>query len=262
MRKPFALANWKMAMTIAETRDFIRRFLPLVEGLAERVDIVICPPFTALYVASLELEGSGVQLGAQNLHPGPGLAWTGEISAQLLADVGCRWVMLGHWERRRHFGEDDELVSRKVRAALEAGLRPILLVGEPADYRGGSELFLERQLEILTRGLSAGEIEKMVFVYEPEGAIGVEEPASPEHINRGCAFVREKLRRTFGDAAERVRIIYGGSVSPEFAPAILSLPEVDGLGATRKGRDPETFASIVRMIAELRLGLRAGNNCL
>jgi triosephosphate isomerase len=250
MRKPFALANWKMAMTIAETISFIRKFLPLVEGLAEEVDIVICPPFTALYVASLELKGSRVQLGAQNLHPGPGQAWTGEISAQLLVDVGCEWVMLGHWERRRNFGENDELVNRKVRAAFEAGLRPILLVGEPADYSGELEIFLGRQLEALTQGCSAEEIERAVFVYEPEGAIGVERPASPEHIGKGCAILRERLREKFGAAAEKVRIIYGGSVSPEFAPAILSLPDVDGLGATRKGRNPEAFASLVKSISQ------------
>ncbi len=253
MRKPFALANWKMSMTISETIAFIRRFLPLVEGLTEKADIVICPPYTALYVARQELKGSGVQLGAQNLHPGPGLAWTGEISAQLLVDVGCKWVMLGHWERRRHFGENDQLVNRKVRAALDSGLRPILLVGEPADYFEEPELFLEKQLDTLTQDCLAEEIERMVFVYEPEGAIGVERPALPERINKGCTFIREKLRKTFGEAAEHVRIIYGGSVSPEFASAILSLPSVDGLGATRRGRDPETFASIVRMILEKKL---------
>lgn len=252
MRKPFALANWKMAMTLSETVAFIRKFLPLVESLADKVEIVICPPYTALHVARQELEGSQVQLGAQNLHPGPGLAWTGEISAQLLVDVGCRWVMLGHWERRRHFGEDDELVNRKVRVAIEAGLCPILLVGEPVNFSGKLELFLERQLETLTRECSADDIERMVFVYEPEGAIGVEEPASLERIEEGCAFLRGKLRKDFGEVAERVRIIYGGSVSPEFASAILSLPDVDGLGATRKGRDPEAFAAIVRWIAEKR----------
>lgn len=252
MRKPFALANWKMSMTISETVAFIRRFLPLVRELEDKVDIVICPPFTALYVARQELKGSKVQLGAQNLHPGPGPAWTGEISAQLLADVGCKWVMLGHWERRRHFGEDDEFVNRKVRVALEAGLNPILLVGEPADYPEEPEKFLERQLKTLMQGCSAEEVKRIVFVYEPEGAIGAEEPAAVERIGKGCAFLRERLRESFGEAAEEVRIIYGGSVSPEFAPAILSLPDVDGLGATRKGRDPETFASIVRWVASLK----------
>lgn len=252
MRKPFVLANWKMSMTISETVAFIRRFLPLVREFEEKVDIVICPPYTALYVAWQELKGSKVQLGAQNLNPGPGLAWTGEISAQLLVDAGCKWVMLGHWERRRHFGEDDELVNRKVRAALESGLNPILLVGEPAGYPEELEFFLEGQMKTLMRGCSAEDLKRIVFVYEPEGAIGAEEPASVERIGRGCAFLREKLRESFGKTAEEVRIIYGGSVSPEAAPAILSLPDVDGLGATRKGRDPETFASIVRWVASLK----------
>lgn len=253
MRRPFALTNWKMAMTISETITFIEDFIPLVGELAEKVDIVICPPYTALYVAAQKLKGTPLHLGAQNLHPGPGVAFTGEISAHLLADVGCQWVMLGHWERRRHFGETDELVNRKVRAALQAGLRPVLLVGEPKEARESPQYYVNQQLERLLRGCNAQEVGQMAFIYEPEWAIGVEQPAPGQHIQRNCALIRAWLNEHFDGAGHKVPIIYGGSVSPEFAPELLAQPDVDGLGTTRKGRNPGTFASIVRAIAEARL---------
>ncbi|RLC83022.1 MAG: triose-phosphate isomerase [Chloroflexi bacterium] len=252
-RKPLVLANWKMAMGISETISFIERFIPLVGKLAEEVDIIICPPYTSLYVAACKLKGSSLQLGAQNLHPGPGLAFTGEISASLLADVGCRWVMLGHWERRRYFGETDELVNRKVRAALDAGLHPVLLVGESREARESPYDDLARQLECILSGCNAQEIKQMAFVYEPEWAIGVEKPASGIHIQKGCAYIREWLNRRFGGVGNSIRIIYGGSVSPESAPNILTQPDVDGLGTTRKGRDPFSLFSIVKAVAEARV---------
>ena len=197
-----------------------------------------------------------MHLGAQNLHPGPGVAFTGEISARLLADVGCRWVMLGHWERRRHFGETDELVQRKVQAALEAGLRPILLIGEPTEARSEPRAALHRQLANILQGCGSDDIARMAFVYEPEWAIGVDRPASAQHIQSGCALIRAWLNEHFDGAGERVPIIYGGSVSPEFAPELLARPDVDGLGSTRKGRNPETFASIVKAIAEAKLKVK------
>lgn len=252
MRKPLALSNWKMAMTIAETEAFFDAFLPLVEDVADEMDIVVCPPYTALYVAARKIQGTPIHLGAQNLHPGPGLAFTGEISASLLADVGCSWVMLGHWERRRYFGETDELVNRKVHAALAAGLRPILLVGEPAEGRDDPRKHLAAQLERVLAGCRAQEVRRMAFVYEPEWAIGGKFPASGEHIQAGCSFIRAWLEERFG-AGQEVRIIYGGSVAPEFTAELLAQPDVDGLGSTRKGRDPHSFAAIVRAIAEARL---------
>jgi len=257
-RKPLALANWKMAMTVAESLAFVRDFEALVGDLLGKVDVVICPPFTALWPVAQALRGSRIQLGGQNIAPTADLARTGEISAALLADVGCRWVMLGHWEVRRHLGDDDAAINRKVHLALDAGLAPILLIGEARNDRRPLADALERQLERVLAGCRAEQVEAMAFVYEPEAAIGVAAPASPEHVAAGCGFIREFLRQRWGDAvAQSVRIIYGGSVAPEYAADLLACPDVDGLGATRRGRDAATFVEIVRLIARSRgLGIR------
>ena len=252
-RKPFALANWKMAMTIVESLTFVRGFEAIAGDLLDEVDVVICPPFTALWPVAQALRGSRIQLGGQNIAPTADPARSGEISAALLADVGCRWVMLGHWEVRRHLGDDDVAVNRKVHLALDAGLTPILLIGEAHDDRSAQVDALERQLERVLAGCQAGQVETMAFVYEPEGAIGVAVPASPEHVAAGCGFIRGWLRGHWGDAvAGSVRIIYGGSVAAEYAGDLLACPDVDGLGATRRGRNAATFAKIVRLIARSR----------
>jgi triosephosphate isomerase len=160
-------------------------------------------------------------------------------------------VMLGHWEVRRHLGDDDAAVNRKVHLALEAGLAPILLIGEAHDSQSPLPDALERKLERVLAGCGGEQAETMAFVYEPEGAIGVAVPASPEHVATACGFIRGWLRERWGDAvAESVRIIYGGSVAPEYVADLLACPDMDGLGATRRGRDAATFAQIVRLIAQ------------
>ncbi len=253
MRKPLALSNWKMAMTIAESLAFVRDFEAIAGGLLDEVDVVICPPFTALWPVARALRDSRIQLGGQNIAPSADLARTGQISAALLADVGCRWVMLGHWEVRGCLGDEDATVNRKVHLALDAGLATILLVGEARDEQAPLADALGRQLGRVLAGCQAGQVKTMAFVYEPEGAIGVAEPASPEHVAAGCSVIRGWLRERWGNAvAERVRIIYGGSVAPEYAADLLACPDVDGLGAARRGRDPATFAQIVRLIAQVR----------
>jgi len=215
--------------------------------------VVICPPFTALWPVAQALHGTRIQLGGQNIAPTSDPARTGEISAALLADVGCRWVMLGHWEVRRHLGDDDAAINRKVHPALDAGLAPILLIGEAHDDGSPRADALERQLGRVLVGCRAEQVETMALVYEPEGAIGVTAPASPERVAAGCGFIRGWLRGCWGDAvAERVRIVYGGSVAPEYAADLLACSDVDGLGATRRGRDAATFAQIVRLIARTR----------
>jgi triosephosphate isomerase len=260
-RKPLALSNWKMAMTVAESLAFVRDFEAIAGGLLQRVDVVICPPFTALWSVAQALRDSPstssgrsrIQLGGQNIAPTADPARTGEISAALLADVGCRWVMLGHWEVRRHLGDDDAVVNRKVHLGLEAGLAPILLIGEACDDDSPLPDALGQQLERVLAGCQGEEVETMAFIYEPEAAIGVGAPTSPEHVAAGCRFIRDWLRGCWGDAvAETVRIIYGGSVAPEYAADLLACPDVDGLGATRRGRDAATFARIVRLIARSR----------
>ena len=178
-RKPLALSNWKMAMTVTEALAFVQEFQALAGDLPDVMDVVICPPFTALWPIAQALRESRLQLGGQNIAPSADLARTGEISAALLADVGCRWVMLGHWEVRRYQGDDDVDVNRKVHLALEAGLLPILLIGEAHDNKGPLETALERQLARVLKGCRAEQVATMAFVYEPEGAIGVAAPAAP-----------------------------------------------------------------------------------
>jgi triosephosphate isomerase len=244
-RKPFAISSWKMAMTIPQGLAFVRDFLPRVKGPAKQVEIVICPPYTALRAVAEALAGSPVAVGGQDLWPGPGEAHTGAISGTLLADAGATWVLAGHWEIRRRLGEDDVAVNRKVRAALEAGLRPILLVGEE---HGAA--FDPARLSVLLDGCEGAQVSQMAFAYEPEGAIGVAEPVPPQHATAGCRTIRRWLAERYGTpVAEQARIIYGGSVTPQHAPALLADPDVDGLGASRRGRDPAAFAEIVRHVA-------------
>jgi triosephosphate isomerase len=247
-RRPFALANWKMAMTIPQSLAFVREFLARAGPYLEIVEIVLCPPYTALAAVATAVKGTPIAVGGQDLWPGPDQAQTGAISAELLADAGAPWVMVGHWEVRRRLREDDRAVNRKVRAALEGNLRPILFFGEAA-----GEPFAPGRLAILLDGCDAGAVARMAFVYEPEGAIGQAEPVSPAHAAAGCRAIRRWLADRFGEeAAGQARIIYGGSVTPEHAAALLADPDVDGLGATRRGRDPAAFAEIVAQIAARR----------
>jgi triosephosphate isomerase len=249
-RKPLAVSNWKMAMTVAESGAFVRDLEAIAGDLLSEVDVVICPSFTALWPAAQALCNSRIQLGGQNVAPTADLARTGEISAALLADVGCQWVLLGHWKVHRHLGDDDAAVNRKVHLALDAGLRPILLIGEARDDEPPLADVLEQQLARVLAGCRSEQVGRTAFVYKPEGAIGVDAPASPEHVATGCGFIRGWLRGRWGDAAaESARIAYGGSVAPRFAANLLACPDVDGLGATRRGRNAATFAHIVRLIA-------------
>jgi triosephosphate isomerase len=261
MRKQLALTNWKMEMTVARSLGFVRDFQSAIGDLAQEVDIIVCPPYTALYPMAQTLRDSPIALGGQNVSTAPGGAYTGEISAALLADVGCRWAMLGHWEVRRHFGDTDETVNRKLHAAHRAGLRPILFVGEAREEQDRFREALAAQLQRVLEGCDARQIEEMVVVYEPEWTINVEEPASPQHVGAGCGFIREWLAGHYGaSAAQAVRIIYGGSVTPARARDLLGAPDVDGLGAGRKGRQVEAFAEIVRLIAAAKGLVTAGSS--
>jgi len=255
MRKPFALANWKMAMTVAESLAFLRELQAAIADLGNAVEVVICPPYTALYPMARALEdvSAPIGLGAQDMHWASDPAYTGEISASLLADVGCRWVMLGHWERRRRRGEGDDLVQRKLQAALAAGLRPIVLVGQSSGEADQFQPALAAQLSHILADCDAAQVTGMAFVFEPEWSIGVAEPAPPQQVGAGCAFIRRWLAAAYGQAvAEAVRIITGGSVTPQHAAALLAHPDVDGLGVTRQGRRAADFAAIVHIIAENR----------
>lgn len=240
-------------MTVAEGLAFIREFEVLAGEFLDAIDIVICPPFTAIWPLAQALQGSRLSLGGQNMAMETDASHTGEISAALLYDAGCRWVMLGHWEVRRHLGDTDETVNRKLRLALGNGLTPVLLIGEGRDEQEPLPTVLARRLEIVLDGCRADQVAGMAFIYEPEGAIGAKAPVAPEHAARGCQTIRDWLRARWGpEVAEQARILYGGSVAPEYASALLASADVDGLGASRRGRDSVAFADLVRQIARAK----------
>lgn len=245
-------------MTVAESIRFVQDFHRLSAAVIDQVDVVICPPFTALQPVAVLLRKIGqpsLMLGAQNVSASADIARTGDISAELIKDVGCQWVMVGHWEIRRRFIEGDEQVRQKVQQTFSHNLRPILLVGEARDSGDAPEKAIIKHLENVLAGSHAKEVARMAFVYEPEEAIGVSGPVPVEHIAAGCHTIREWLAGAFGpEVAGSVRIIYGGSVTPASAAHLLSIQDLDGLGASRRGRNPQSFFEIVRLIAEARTG--------
>ena len=250
MRKKIVAANWKMNMTLAESTRFIESFLIDAADIRE-VDIVIIPPFTALANVTelLEKSGQSVKVGAQNMHWERNGAFTGEISAALLRDLFIHYVILGHSERRRLFGETDEIVNKKVRAAHEATLRPIVCVGETLEQRdrGNVEKILSIQLRGSLKDLTDKELQETVIAYEPVWAIGTGRNATPEQAQEAHAFIRHTLREMSDETtADRIRIQYGGSVKADNAGELMSQPDIDGALVGGASLDPRSFAGIVK----------------
>ncbi|MCS7235485.1 MAG: triose-phosphate isomerase [Armatimonadota bacterium] len=247
MRTPLVAANWKMHKTRAEATAFVEAALPQLTGL-DGVEVVVCPAFTALETVGRLLAGSAVRLGAQNLHWEREGAFTGEVSAGMLAELGCTYVIVGHSERRRLFGDTDERVRRKVRAAFDAGLVPILCVGETLEERqaGQTESRVAGQVAVATADLSADEVAHLVVAYEPVWAIGTGQAATGQEANRVIGLIRQHLRHRFGPAADAVRIQYGGSVTARNAAEFFSQPEVDGALVGGASLNPHEFAAITR----------------
>ena len=223
-------ANWKMNLLPQEGAALVRELLPQIRDAAASVDVVLCPPCTGLAAAGAELRGSRVALGAQNAHWEEAGAFTGEVSPRMLLTLACQWVILGHSERRQLFGETDEGVNRRARAALAAGLKPILCVGETLAQReaGQVESVVLGQLDRGLEGLSAGQIRPVAVAYEPVWAIGTGRTAAPEEAQGVHALIRGRLRERFGEAADSVRIQYGGSVSPDNAAELFGQADIDG----------------------------------
>lgn len=244
MRIPLIAANWKMHMTTAETREYITEFLPLVEGVDD-VEIVLAPPFTSLAVAAKFLKGSNVKLAAQNVFWEEKGAYTGEVSPQMLRDVECSYVIIGHSERRQYFGETDETVNRRIGAAMAAGLGVIFCIGETLEEREAAKTFdvLKRQL---TGGLRDRKIDGLVIAYEPVWAIGTGKTATPEQAQEAHEFIRKELKSLYGEAAETVRILYGGSVKPENIASLMAQKDVDGGLVGGASLKPESFSRIVK----------------
>ena len=254
MRKKIIAANWKMNMTLQESEDFLQTFLLEIDG-EKRVDIVIVPPFTALSRVSERLSRvQNVKLGAQNMHWEKPGAFTGEISAHLLRELFVRYVVLGHSERRTRFGETDDTVNRKAKAALEATLKPIVCIGETLEERdaGKVEQVLETQLRGSLAGFSGKDLGEMVIAYEPVWAIGTGRTATPQQAQEAHAFIRKTVAALIDDtSAEKLRIQYGGSVKPANTAELMAQPDIDGALVGGASLDPRGFADIVKNTCRL-----------
>jgi triosephosphate isomerase len=248
MRKKLIAANWKMYKTPAQTREFFTAFLPLVKSHT-RDEIVVCPPFIDIQAALDSVQGSNVAIGAQNLYWEKEGAFTGEISAQMIAAAGCTHVIIGHSERRQYFGETDDTVNVRLKVALEAALTPIVCVGEVLEEReaGITDDVLRRQCSIAFRGMSAAKAAKLVVAYEPVWAIGTGRTATPQIAASAHATIRHEAANAFGqDFADRLRILYGGSVKPENSKSLMSEEEIDGALVGGASLNPQHFAAIVQ----------------
>src|SRR5438477_7049689 len=253
MRKKIVAANWKMNMTQGEATAFVSTFL-LEISQSREVEIVIVPPFTAIAAVNAALENAPhVKVGAQNMHWERSGAFTGEISPAMLRDLFVRYVVLGHSERRALFCETDEIVNRKVRAAHEATLRPIVCIGETLEQRdkGNVEKILSIQLRSSLADLNEKELQETVIAYEPVWAIGTGRNATPAQAQEAHAFIRATLREMSDDAtADRIRIQYGGSVKPDNALSLMSQLDIDGALVGGASLDPRSFARIVNAARE------------
>jgi triosephosphate isomerase len=250
VRKKFIAGNWKMFTTAATARQLAAA---VVGGLGgdDRVTVAVCPPFPYLLPVAETLRGSPVGLGAQNLYPEKEGAFTGEVSPTMLTDVGCRYVIVGHSERRHKLGESDAFIHRKVHAGLAAGLTVILCVGETLEEReaGATEAVLERQVPSGLAGVSGDALARVVIAYEPVWAIGTGRNATPEQAQAAHAFIRGRVAGICGaEPAGRLTIQYGGSVKAENVPSLLHQPDVDGALVGGASLQAESFLAIVRAV--------------
>jgi triosephosphate isomerase (TIM) len=251
-RRPFVAGNWKMWGAREQARAYCRRLLQLLPDAGSRpADVALCGPFTTLDVLVQELRGTGVLVAAQNMHQDKEGPHTGEVSAQMLVELGVDAVLLGHSERRADNGETDRALQEKVPAALEAGLQPILCVGESQEEReaGETQRKLRHQVQEDLERVSDERLADVVIAYEPIWAIGTGRTATPEQAQEAIAFVRALVGDRSEDAAERVRVLYGGSVTPENAAEILAQPDVDGALVGGASLDPDSFTRVVAAAA-------------
>ncbi len=249
MRKKVIAGNWKMNKDIHETVTLVNEIKERLNGLSNnKVDVIICPPFTSLVIASGLIKGSALKLGAQNMYYKDEGAYTGEISARMLKSIGCEYVILGHSERRQYFSETNELINLKVKQALLYNIIPIICVGETLEEResGVTKDIVATQIKGVLSGLTKAQIDKIIIAYEPVWAIGTGKNATPEQANEVHQFIRKLVAQLYSwDVAERLTIQYGGSVNPQNAYDLLSQSDIDGAlvgGACLKA---ESFINIV-----------------
>ncbi|MEW6128239.1 MAG: triose-phosphate isomerase [Acidobacteriota bacterium] len=248
MRRPLIAGNWKMFKTIGQSLDFVQAFKPLVNS-ATHCDIFIAPPFTAIQAVAGKLEGANVGVASQDVaaETGEG-AFTGEVSAAMLKDAGATYAIIGHSERRQYYGETDESVNKKIRAAIAAGLKPVVCVGETLLERdaGSAEAVVGRQLSEGLKNLTLEEASLIITAYEPVWAIGTGRTATPETAEQMHAFIRSRVQEMFGNQiAEGMRILYGGSVKPDNIAALMNQPNIDGGLVGGASLESEAFAKIV-----------------
>ena len=247
-RKKLIAANWKMYKTPDQTREFFRDFLPLVKDHT-RDEITVCPPFIDLPAAVEATRDSNIAVGAQDVYWEKNGAYTGEICPEMLLAVGCTHVILGHSERRQYFGETDDIVNQKLKAALEAGLTPIVCVGEVLEEReaGLTEDVLRRQCLRAFHAISSKKAGKLVVAYEPVWAIGTGKTATPQMAADAHILIRGEAAKAFGEEfAQALRILYGGSVKPDNAKTLMSEEEIDGALVGGASLEPKSFAAIVK----------------
>jgi triosephosphate isomerase len=240
--------NWKMNKTVGEALDLVRGLKAATSGVKD-VEVAVAPPFTALYAVHKELEDSPIRLAAQNLYWEEKGAFTGEVSSLMLKEVGCHYVIIGHSERRQFFGETDETVNRRIKAALAQGLKVIFCMGETLKEREEGKTFsvIERQVEGGLKGLGDQEMENMVIAYEPVWAIGTGKTATPEQAEEVPRFIRGKLAKLYSrEVSEEIRIQYGGSVTPENIKGLMNQPNIDGALVGGASLKAESFSKIVR----------------
>jgi triosephosphate isomerase len=245
-RTPFIAGNWKMHKTVADAEDHIQALLPRVSSI-DGVDVAICVPFTDLQAMVDSTRGSRVEVFAQNMHEAEKGAFTGEITAAMLTEIDVHGVVLGHSERREYFNETDRALSHKLVSALDAGLHPILCVGETEQERerGDTERKLRHQVQEGLERLTSEQIAQITIAYEPIWAIGSGKVATPDQAQEAIAFVRALVADKAPDAAEVVRVLYGGSVNAANAQELLALPDIDGALVGGASLEAETFAQIV-----------------
>jgi triosephosphate isomerase len=251
IRTPLIAGNWKMFKTVSETVKYVSQLRALIQGTPE-VEVVIAPPFTALHAAAESARGSGIGIAAQDLYWEREGAFTGEVSAPMIREAGGEFAIIGHSERRTFFGETNLSVNRKLHAALAAGLIPIVCVGETDAQRAGGQTLavLDQQLKEGIDGLTAEQLVSLVLAYEPVWAIGTGHNATPEQAQEAHAHLRSRVRQWLGaDAAERCRILYGGSVKGENIQSLIAQPDVDGALVGGASLDVRAFADIGRQAA-------------
>ncbi|HEY7913267.1 MAG TPA: triose-phosphate isomerase, partial [Blastocatellia bacterium] len=248
MRRPLIAGNWKMYKTAAEAVEFLQAFKPQVLS-STHCDIVIAPPFTAIKIVADRVEGTNIDLSSQDVAAEEGFgAFTGEVSAAMLKDAGAKWAIIGHSERRQYYAETDQTVNKKIRAALNEGLSPIVCVGERLEERdqGRQEEVVREQIGGGLENLTVQDASRIIIAYEPVWAIGTGRTATPEIAEQMHAFIRSRIREMFGDrVAEEIRILYGGSVKPDNIARLMQESDIDGALVGGASLEADSFARIV-----------------